>query len=98
VLSQLFLCGFDGSVMECCFNMDSRPERCKSGVGSRGGLQRIKEVMHTIMLAGIGRQETREIGIRALIYLARFLSISSLIKITIAFFLLSILDSFFWWK
>ena len=60
MLSQLFLCGFDGSVMECCFNMDSRPERCKSGVGSRGGLQRIKEVMHTVMLAGIAKDKGSE--------------------------------------
>jgi hypothetical protein len=60
VLSQLFLCGFDGSVMECCFNMDSRPERCKSGVGSRGGLQRIKEVMHTVMLAGMAKDKGSE--------------------------------------
>ena len=60
MLSQLFLCGFDGSVMECCFNMDSRPERCKSGVGSRGGLQRIKEVMHTVMLAGMAKDKGSE--------------------------------------
>jgi hypothetical protein len=40
--------------------MDSRPERCKSGVGSRGGLQRIKEVMHTVMLAGIAKDKGSE--------------------------------------
>lgn len=70
--------------------MDSRPEICRIGAGNHGGLQRIKEVIHTVMSAGIGRPEAGEIGIHALIYLARFLPISSLIKS-----LLPLLDSFF---
>lgn len=46
----------------------------------------------TAILAGIGRPEDREIGIRAQIYLAKSLLINSLIKGLTA--LLQFLDSF----
>lgn len=56
------------------------PEKCKSGVGSRAGLQKRKEVIHIHMWAGIGRPESVEIGIHALIFLAKSLLISCLSK------------------
>ncbi|KAJ6939337.1 hypothetical protein NC651_005701 [Populus alba x Populus x berolinensis] len=73
-------------------------ERCKSGVGSRGGLQKDKGSDAYRYVGGYWEARDKGDWDSCLISLARFLSISSLIKITIAFFLLSILDSFFWWK
>ena len=66
-ISNLALMFIDGVLFQLVF----RPERCKSRVGNRSGLSKIKEVIHTAILAGIGKPENGENGIYVLISLAK---------------------------
>lgn len=89
-ISNLTLMVIDGLL----FQLGFRPERCKSRVGNHSGLQKIKKVIHTAILVGIGKPENGEIGIHVLISLAKSHLISYLSKFNCCSLGLSILSHF----
>ncbi|MBA0566429.1 hypothetical protein Golob_011249, partial [Gossypium lobatum] len=69
---------FEGCFMSnwgFCFQIKFRLGTCKREVGSQGGLQRIKTVIHIDLLVDIGRLESKGNGIHVLIFLAKSLLI-----------------------